>query len=100
LLYNLHSFRDAAKRFEEVWRVNPEDRAAPINLARCQGIKSGDINNYKLDKFVQFKNTNDTVDDVVPVFPALTPERAQLMRFPPSRRRLCLKESIGTGGQY
>jgi len=70
LLDNLHSFRDAAKRFEEVWRVNPEDRAAPINLARCQGIKSGDINNYKLDKFVQFKNTNDTVDDVVPVFPA------------------------------
>ena len=87
LLYNLHSFRDAAKRFEEVLRVNPEDRAAPIYLARCQGIKSGDINNYKLDKFVQFKNTNDTVDDVVPVFPA------QLR----SERSLCDSHRVGGG---
>jgi class 3 adenylate cyclase len=68
LLYNLDSFRKAAKLFEEVLSLNPEDKVAQIYLERCQGIKSVDINRYKLDKFIQFKNINDTVDDVVPVF--------------------------------
>ena len=77
LLYNLHSFRDAAKLFEEVLSFNPEDRVAQIYLERCQGIKSVDINNnYKLDKFVQGKNTNDSVDNVVPVFSPDLPERS------------------------
>jgi hypothetical protein len=76
LLYNRHSFTYAARLFEEVLKLNPEDRVAQIYLERCQDIKPMDINNYKLDKFVQFKNTNDTVDDVVPVFPAQLPERS------------------------
>jgi hypothetical protein len=59
-----------------VLRLNPEDKAAQIYLERCQGIKPMDINNYKLDKFIQFKNTNDTVDDVMPVFPARLSERS------------------------
>ncbi len=48
-------------------RLNPEDRVAQIYLERCQGIKPMDINSYKWDKFIQFKNTKDAVDDVVPV---------------------------------
>jgi predicted ATPase/class 3 adenylate cyclase/GAF domain-containing protein/tRNA A-37 threonylcarbamoyl transferase component Bud32 len=68
LLYNLDSFRKAAKLFEEVLILNPEDRVAQIYLERCQSIKSVDINRYKLERFIQFKNANDTVDEVVPVF--------------------------------
>ncbi|HEY9711572.1 MAG TPA: hypothetical protein V6D48_25410, partial [Oculatellaceae cyanobacterium] len=49
LLYRLHSFRKAAKLFEEVLNFNPEDRVAQIYLKRCQGIKSMDINNCKID---------------------------------------------------
>ena len=79
LHYNLHSFTYAERLFEEVLRLNPEDRAAQIYLERCQSSKPGDINNYKLDKLAQFKNTNDTVDDVVPVFPAQLPERSPVM---------------------
>ena len=37
LLYNLHSFRDAAKLFEEVLSFNPEDRVAQIYIESCQG---------------------------------------------------------------
>lgn len=43
LLYNLHSFRDAAKLFEKVLSFNPEDRVAQIYLKRCQDIKLVDI---------------------------------------------------------
>jgi class 3 adenylate cyclase len=87
LHYNRHSLTYAARLFEEVLRLNPEDRAAQIYLERCQGIKPMDINSYKLDKFVQFKNTNDTVHDVVPVFPA------QLR----SNRSLCDSHRVGGG---
>ncbi len=76
LHYNRHSFTYAARLFEEVLTVNPEDRVAQIYLERCQDIEPMDINNYKLDKLVQFKNTNDTVDDALPVFPAQLPERS------------------------
>jgi PAS domain S-box-containing protein len=38
LLYNLHSFREAAKQFAEVLSVNPEDTVARIYLDRCQAI--------------------------------------------------------------
>ena len=68
LHYNRHSLTYAARLFEEVLRLNPEDRAAQIYLERCQGIKPMDINSYELDKFVQFQNTNHTVDDEVAVF--------------------------------
>jgi class 3 adenylate cyclase/GAF domain-containing protein len=74
LHYNRHSFTYAERLFEEVLRLNPEDRAAQIYLERCQSIKPMDINNFKLDKFVQLKNTKDAVDDVVPVFPAQLPQ--------------------------
>jgi class 3 adenylate cyclase len=40
LLYNLRSVREAAKLFEEVLSLNPEDKVAQIYLYRCQGIKS------------------------------------------------------------
>ncbi|MBD1805966.1 AAA family ATPase [Microcoleus sp. FACHB-SPT15] len=46
LHYNLHSFTCAARLFEEVLRLNPEDRVAQIYLKRCQGIHLVDINNY------------------------------------------------------
>ena len=68
LHYNLHSFTYAERLFEEVLRLNPEDRVAQIYLERCHDIKLVDINNYKLDKFVQLKDTNHVMDDGVPVF--------------------------------
>jgi len=68
LHYNLHSFTYAERLFEEVLRLNPEDRVAQIYLEHCHDIKLVDINNYKLDKFVQLKDTNHVMDDGVPVF--------------------------------
>ena len=61
LLYHLHSFRDAAKQFEEVLSFNPEDKAAQIYLQRCQSVQLVETNNYKFDKFAQFQSTNDTL---------------------------------------
>jgi predicted ATPase/class 3 adenylate cyclase/GAF domain-containing protein/tRNA A-37 threonylcarbamoyl transferase component Bud32 len=40
LLYNLRSVSEAAKLFEEVLNLNPDDTVAQIYLYRCQGIKS------------------------------------------------------------
>jgi hypothetical protein len=36
ILYQQHSIREAAQRFEDVLSVNPRDTAARIYLARCQ----------------------------------------------------------------
>ncbi|HAA30448.1 MAG TPA: adenylate cyclase [Cyanobacteria bacterium UBA8553] len=35
LLYNLHSFTDAAKLFEDVLSINPQDKVARLYLDRC-----------------------------------------------------------------
>jgi hypothetical protein len=36
LLYYLNSFSEAAKHFEDVLKVNPEDRVAQLYRDRCQ----------------------------------------------------------------
>jgi hypothetical protein len=38
LLYNLHSFSEAAQLFEDCLRLNPEDTVAQIYLERCQRL--------------------------------------------------------------
>jgi PAS domain S-box-containing protein len=40
LLYNLHSFKEAAQLFEECLHLNPEDTVAQIYLERCQRLDS------------------------------------------------------------
>ncbi|MGC1394487.1 MAG: AAA family ATPase [Coleofasciculaceae cyanobacterium] len=69
LLYNLHLFQEAAIRFAEVLSLNSEDRAAQIYLDRCQEIKLGDINSRELDKFIQFKSTRNSVEELAKIQP-------------------------------
>ncbi len=47
LLYNLHSFQQAAQLFEECLHLNPEDTVAHSYLERCQRLDSTLRNNSK-----------------------------------------------------
>lgn len=57
LFYNLHSFMKAAKLFEEVLSLNPEDRAAQIYLERCQSINM-DKSRYQIESLIPVKTSD------------------------------------------